>query len=146
MTEIEFRIGELTPEEQAVVSTGFSRHSSFVSAPPLEKIPLSWLVHDQQQLIGVLTADVFWDWMYVDELWVADPHREKGLGTMLMTRAEEYAGSENLQGLWLWTQSWQAADFYKKIGYQEFTHFDDFPKGYSRIGLRKFSTMKRGKE
>ena len=37
----------------------------------------------------------------------------------------------------LWTQSWQAGGFYQQLGYSEFTRFDDFPKGHSRIGFRK---------
>ena len=61
-----------------------------------------------------------------------------------MNEAEIYASSHNLVGLWLWTQSWQAADFYKHMGYEEFARFPDFPKGHFRIGFRKqFSTGKK---
>jgi hypothetical protein len=54
-----------------------------------------------------------------------------------MQLAEEFAISQSLQGLWLWTQSWQAEGFYKQLGYSQFTRFDNFPRGHWRIGFRK---------
>ena len=51
--------------------------------------------------------------------------------------AEELAVSQDLQGLWLWTQSGQAEGFYRQLGYREFARFDHFPKRHSRIGYRK---------
>ena len=54
-----------------------------------------------------------------------------------MQCVEEFAADESLQGVWLWTQSWQAESFYTKLGYEEFTRFENFPKGHTRIGFRK---------
>jgi ribosomal protein S18 acetylase RimI-like enzyme len=137
MVDIKFQAGNLTSEEQEVVTAGFVRHSNNLSAPLFEKEPLTWMAYSGQKLIGVLTADLLWDWMYIDELWVDESHRGRGLGKSLMKHAEDYANSRLLVGLWLWTQSWQAVDFYKRIGYQEFVRFEDFPRGHCRIGLRK---------
>lgn len=54
-----------------------------------------------------------------------------------MQLAEEFAISQSLQGLWLWTQSWQAEGFYRQLGYSQFTRFDNFPRRNWRIGFRK---------
>jgi hypothetical protein len=54
-----------------------------------------------------------------------------------MALAEEFAAAEKLQGIWLWTQSWQAEGFYRKLDYVEFTRFENFPRGHYRIGFRK---------
>ena len=137
MVEIEFRCGDLMPQEQAVVTAGFARHSEGLSAPPFEKQRLSWLAREATTVVGVLTADLLWDWLYIDELWVDEAQRGSGLGKRLMQQAEGYAREKGLSGLWLWTQSWQAADFYQRLGYQEFTRFENFPVGHSRIGFRK---------
>ena len=137
MVEIEFRCGDLMPQEQAVVTAGFARHSEGLSAPPFEKQRLSWLAREATTVVGVLTADLLWDWLYIDELWVDEAQRGRGLGKRLMQQAEGYAREKGLSGLWLWTQSWQAADFYQRLGYQEFTRFENFPVGHSRIGFRK---------
>ncbi len=90
-------------------------------------------------MTAVLTAELLWDWLYIDELWVSEELRGMGVGRKLMTLAEEFAASENLVGIWLWTQSWQAESFYKGLDYVEFTRFHHFPRGHSRIGLRKIT-------
>ncbi len=99
---------------------------------------MCWVGADNtENVLAVLTADLLWDWLYIDELWTSSAVRGKGYGRQLMELAEEHALSQNLQGIWLWTQSWQAESFYKHLGYQEFARFDNFPKGHARIGFRK---------
>ena len=121
-----------------MVSAGFDSHSEEKAAPAYEKKRVKWVAFDEQQYIrAALTAEVLWDWMYIDELWVTPEARGDGLGRQLMQLAEGFAASQGLQGLWLWTQSWQAEGFYSQLGYSEFARFDNFPKGYSRIGFRK---------
>ncbi len=121
-----------------MVADGFEAHSGEHSAPDYAKRRVCWVVTDEaENVLAVLTANVLWDWMYIDELWASSAARGKGHGRQLMELAEEHALSQNLQGIWLWTQSWQAESFYKHLGYQEFARFDNFPKGHERIGFRK---------
>ncbi len=139
MYEIQQTSGELLPGDQEIVSSGFKRHSSELNAPDYKKERINWLAYDDSRsLVGALTADLLWDWLYIDELWTAENQRGRGLGRHLMEQAEEYALSNKMTGLWLWTQSWQAADFYNHLNYEEFARFNNFPKGYCRIGFRKY--------
>lgn len=120
------------------MSDGFRQHGDETGGPEYRKEHVNWIANDEQDAIkAVLTADILWDWIYIDELWVSPESRGNGLGRKLMLLAEDFAESEKLQGIWLWTQSWQAEGFYARLGYDEFTRFDDFPKGHSRIGYRK---------
>jgi ribosomal protein S18 acetylase RimI-like enzyme len=136
--DIVFRRGELTVAEQAAVAEGFSEHSEAVAAPAYSKERINWIVRAPQTgVLGVLAGDMLWDWLYVDELWVSPELRGTGIGRKLMKLAEEHAAACRLQGIWLWTQSWQAEAFYRKLGYVEFTRFENFPPGHSRIGFRK---------
>jgi GNAT superfamily N-acetyltransferase len=138
MLNIKHTTGDLGPSEQDVISSGFERHTARAFAPPFQKTRLNWLAYGpNEELLGALTADLLWDWIYIDELWTAEGQRGKGLGKRLMELVEDFATSNHLVGVWLWTQSWQAAEFYTKLGYEEFTRFEDFPKGHARIGLRK---------
>ncbi|MDJ0759642.1 MAG: GNAT family N-acetyltransferase [Woeseiaceae bacterium] len=133
-----FRREGLTSSEQSAVSDGFRVHGEELGAPDYKKEQVKWVVLDEQDDIGaVLAADILWDWMYIDELWTSPELRGDGLGRELMRLAEAFAASEGLQGIWLWTQSWQAEGFYKQLGYDEFTRFDDFPRDHARIGFRK---------
>lgn len=135
---MELIFGDITSNLQQVITAGFQQDSHDKSAPEYKKERLNWLEYDQNRiLIGALTADLLWDWMYIDELWTAVEVRGKGVGRKLMQTAEEHAMNLRLSGLWLWTQSWQAREFYMNLGYVEFTRFTNFPKGYERIGLRK---------
>ena len=120
------------------MSDGFRQHGDETGGPEYRKEHVKWIANDEQDVIkAVLTADILWDWIYIDELWVSPGSRGNGLGRKLMLLAEDFAKSEKLQGIWLWTQSWQAEGFYAALGYDEFARFDDFPKGHSRIGYRK---------
>ena len=134
---IEFSRSKLTDTEQEVVTDGFKAHSEALCAPDFEKTSFKWTARDNDELVGAVTADLLWDWLYIDELWVSANTRGQGLGRTLMQQAEQFAVDESLAGIWLWTQSWQAEDFYLRLGYEEFARFPDFPRGYSRIGLRK---------
>ena len=139
--DIEFLREGLTSSEQSVVSEGFRRHSEELGAPEYKKDRVKWIASDERKDIpAVLTADILWDWVYIDELWIFPKLRGEGLGRQLMQLAEEFAVSQRLQGIWLWTQSWQAEGFYRQLGYSQFTRFDNFPKGHSRIGFRKLLT------
>lgn len=121
-----------------MVSAGFDSHTEQQAAPHYKRESVKWLAFDERGGIrAVLTADMLWDWMYIDQLWVSQEARGAGLGRRLMQLAEGFARLQGLQGLWLWTQSWQAEGFYRQLGYSEFTRFDNFPKGHSRIGFRK---------
>jgi len=129
--------GELSVEEQSIVSDGFSRTAEASDAPNYNKLPLKWLATNNNTLSGVLTTALLWDWLYIDELWVDEKVRQFGLGRNLMDTAESYATSEKLSGICLWTQSWQAVGFYAKLGYEEFARFPNFPQGHERVGFRK---------
>lgn len=136
--EIRFSSGPLTAAEQALVLDGFREHSAEQSAPDYDKERVKWLgIDDRNEIKGVLTADILWDWMYLDELWVCSSTRGTGLGKKLVLLAEDLARDRGLRGVWLWTQSWQAVDFYKHLGFEEFARFDDFPRGHTRVGFRK---------
>ena len=135
---IEFRRGGLTTSENIIVAKGFDAHSKEQRAPPYSKEHISWLVRDERdEIAAVLTANILWDWMYVDELWVSSELRGGGHGTKLILLAEEFASSRDQQGIWLWTQSWQAEQFYSRLDYSEFARFENFPTGHTRIGFRK---------
>ena len=138
MFKIEFQSTSLTPEQQKIVGEGFDHYNTNKGAPLYDKNYISWVVYnDKNILIGTITAEILWDWMYLDELWVMDIYCNQNYGTKLLQAAESFAKSNKLIGTWLWTQSWQAKGFYEKLGYSIFTEFENFPKGHKRIGLKK---------
>ncbi len=66
-----------------------------------------------------------------------ETQRRRGLGRQLLQAAEEEARKRSCLQIVLNTHSFQAPDFYRKLGYSSIAAFDDYPRGYSQIFLRK---------
>jgi GNAT superfamily N-acetyltransferase len=92
---------------------------------------------DKGQIIASLIAERFWQWMLIDMVWVEETHRKSGLGRALMQEAEDKARAWGCNGIYLWTNSWQAPDFYPKLGYTQFADMPNFPAGHHRLGFMK---------
>ncbi len=71
-------------------------------------------------------------WVFVELLAVAEEGRGKGIGRQLMACLEEEARSRGMDGIWLDTFSFQAPDFYRRLGYREFGRIDDYPENAAR--------------
>jgi GNAT superfamily N-acetyltransferase len=77
------------------------------------------------------------DWLFVVWLWVAEPYRRQGAGSQLLSKAEAIARERGCLSCYLDTFSFQAPEFYKRHGYEEFGRLEGFPPGHARIWLRK---------
>ena len=88
-------------------------------------------------LIGGLVGRTYWGWLQVFELWVHPTYRAQGLGSQLIEQAETLAKKRGCKYIQLDTFSFQAPDFYKKLGFKQFGVLKPFPKGHSRIYLFK---------
>ncbi|HET7459615.1 MAG TPA: GNAT family N-acetyltransferase [Longimicrobium sp.] len=100
--------------------------------------PLRLFVRDETGAVtGGLIADVYFGWTFVKILWLDERLRGRGLGAELMGRAEAAARELGCTGIWLDTFTFQAPDFYRKLGYEEFGRLDEYPPGFSRHFFRK---------
>ncbi len=90
-----------------------------------------------QEIVGGVLGETYWDWFYLDLLWVKEELRGLGHGRRLMMQAENEARERGAKHVYLDTFSFQAPDFYKKLGYQVFGELPDFPPGHQRYFLRK---------
>ena len=88
-------------------------------------------------LVGGATGFTRWGWLFVEYLWVSDEARGGGLGTRLLRDAEATARERGCGKVWLDTFSFQAPDFYARLGYRQFGELDDFPPGHVRHFLWK---------
>lgn len=118
------------------VSDGLTAHNdSIVGSSPL--IDLMVAAYDQNELLGGIKGHTQRGWLYVGWLWVHEKSRKSGLGSQLMKLAENEALKRGCHASYLNTYSFQALEFYKKHGYEVFGELNDFPKGHSRIFLKK---------
>lgn len=104
----------------------------------VDKQPFAVMAYTGDRLAGGAIGSFYWGWLHIELLWTEEDFRGHGLGRAIMREAEAKAREMGLTGIYLWTQSWQAAGFYAKLGYEQFTEFKDFPPGHSRLGFRKY--------
>lgn len=100
--------------------------------------PLALFLRDtENQVVGGLTGSTGRDWLEIDCLWVSEVARGQGYGTQLIQTAEKEAIARGCHHAFVDTFSFQALDFYQKLGYIVFGTLEDFPPGYSRYFLKK---------
>jgi len=86
---------------------------------------------------GGVIAAVYWDWLYVNLMWLKEELRGQGYGARLLQMAEDEARQRGAKHAYLDTFSFQAPEFYKKYGYRVFGELPDFPQGHVRYFLVK---------
>ena len=92
--------------------------------------PVQLVIRDDTgDIIAGLKGMTGWDWLYVQILWVHESHRESGFGTQLMASAEATARQRGCIGACLTSYSFQAPEFYERLGYSAFGQIDDYPLG-----------------
>ena len=93
---------------------------------------------DNGELIGGLTG---WTWgtcAGVEMLWVDEPYRRDGWGARLMTAAEDEARARGCVQVLVSSFTFQAPDFYRRLGYVEFARSAGIPSaGQADVHFRK---------
>jgi GNAT superfamily N-acetyltransferase len=100
------------------------------SAGPLRTKDVVLAVRDETgRLIAGLTAEIFWNALYINILWVDEEHRQRGYGAVLLRRAEDAGRAESCEVAYLSTFDFQAPGFYGKYGYDVVGELQDVPPG-----------------
>jgi GNAT superfamily N-acetyltransferase len=131
--------GEETPDHEAsrIVLDGLAAHSAEFGLTG--DWPEGWIVGRDAE--GATQAGLrhltHFDWLFMHLLWVAKPYRAQGVGSRLLSEAEATAREKGRRGVYLDTFTFQAPEFYRRLGYREFGRLDDFPLGHARIWFAK---------
>lgn len=99
--------------------------------------PLILAMEIKGHCIAGLVGRISYGWLFIELLWVDENHRANGYGQALLRQAEHTAQSQHCRGVHLDTFSFQAPDWYKRLGYEVFGQLDDYPPGYTRYYLKK---------
>jgi GNAT superfamily N-acetyltransferase len=107
------------------------------AAGKIDYRPLAITMREGKEIIGALTGETYWGWLFIDALWVSEKQRGKDLGKALIEKAESEARKRGVRHAYVNSFSFQAPGFYRKLGYREFGKLTDFPKGHTRHWLMK---------
>lgn len=123
--------GDLNPEDKKVLVDGLLAHHKKSGHPRTSDV-FSILLKDQNNKIhGAVIVSFLWNGMDIQSLWVDDSVRKQGWGRKLMQAAEEEAMKRGCTIAYTNTFSWQAPEFYEKLGYTIYGKLDGFPEGNS---------------
>ncbi|MFH0517201.1 GNAT family N-acetyltransferase [Streptomyces sp. M41] len=89
------------------------------------------------ELAGGLTGWCWGSLCGIEMLWVREDQRHAGWGTKLMREAEAEAGRRGCTEILVSSYSFQAPEFYKRLGYRETGRLDGVPGGHQDVYLQK---------
>ena len=98
----------------------------------------AFFVRDKQnKIIGGCNGSTLHGGLYIDQLWVDESIRHQHYGTQLMQAAEQFGKEKGCTFATVNTMSWEAPEFYKKLGFEiEFVRHG-FMHGATFYFLRK---------
>lgn len=86
---------------------------------------------------GGLWGRTAYGWLFVRLLFIPEALRGQGIGSRIVSLAEDEARSRGCHSVWLDTFEFQARGFYERLGYTCFAQLDDYPPGFSRFFMKK---------
>jgi GNAT superfamily N-acetyltransferase len=92
---------------------------------------------DSGEVLGGLIGRTSLGLLFVDLLFVPDELRGRGIGARLMRQAEDEAIRRGCTQAVLFTIAFQAPDFYRRLGYDEFGRTDSNTPDYARVFMKK---------
>ena len=139
------RLPEPRPVIEAAVDIAAARQAiraglhDYVEARvgPAETRPIVLTLRQNGRFGGGFAGHVVFGWLFVELLWIEKRLRGAGQGRALMERGEAEARHLGATRSYLNSFSFQAPDFYRRLGYREYGRLDDCPAGFQRIFLMK---------
>jgi GNAT superfamily N-acetyltransferase len=125
------------PEDLKILSDGINRYSATKITGGARQDLTFFLRDAEGAIVGGVHGNSGWSWLYISDLWVSETVRGSGYGNALMRRAEQEARNRGCTNIYLDTFSFQAVDFYLKLGFTIFGELPDFPPGHKRVFLQK---------
>ncbi|MFG1623926.1 GNAT family N-acetyltransferase [Kribbella sp. NPDC049227] len=127
------RLVEYNKERSAVVRERFEPAN--LKSEPVQVFALG----PDGSLLGGCAGRVerSWHWLTIDTMWVDANARGQGIGTALLEAIEAEARSRGCRWSDVTTFDFQAPDFYRKAGYEQYGVKRDYPPGHTNYFLRK---------
>jgi ribosomal protein S18 acetylase RimI-like enzyme len=96
-----------------------------------------FLRDDSEQMVAAAAGHTWGETCELRQVWVTSSARGSGVGRRLMAEVEAEAVRRGCRQLVLTTHSFQAPEFYRKLGFEVVSELLDYPRGHSQLVLRK---------
>ncbi len=109
----------LTPELYKRILEGFSESAlENTGNDGYKEKPISFEIRNGEDFVGTVVVQLVWGQLHIKFLFVEKKFRNQGIATRLMQHALEFGRSKNCQFAFVETMSYQAPEFYKKMGFE----------------------------
>ena len=96
-----------------------------------------YLIDEDNNVRGGILGETCWNWLEIHTLIIDEALRKLGYGSKLLFEIEQIAIKNKCDFIKVDTLSFQALDFYKNHGYQEFGILDNVGRDYKHYYLKK---------
>jgi GNAT superfamily N-acetyltransferase len=128
---------EPRPQDVRVLEDGLYRYNVQQTARDDGRWLAIFVRDDKGTITAGLSGWTWAGWLKIANLWVREDLRRHGRGGDLLKAAESEARGRGCTRATLDTYSFQAPDFYQRLGYKIFAAVDDFPPGHKHYTLVK---------
>lgn len=133
----------LTEELKKQIYQGFSRHALAQTGHDEKFDSIAFIASDQGAFAGAVVVEKFWGALHIKYVYVEDPYRGQKIATRLMEEALNYGKEQQCPFAFVETMSFQALEFYQKIGFRlEFTR-SGYKHGSSFHYLKKILLVEK---
>jgi GNAT superfamily N-acetyltransferase len=123
-------------EECAMIIGGLVSFND-TAASPAHHRGLNVIARANNVVVAGLLGFTNWNWLFIQQLWVAEGVRGQKIGAQLVAAAESEAAARGCTHAHVDTFGFQALPFYQKLGYVIFGQLEDYPAGQTRYFLQK---------
>jgi GNAT superfamily N-acetyltransferase len=107
-----------SPEDSATLHQGLTAYARQTKdMDPVEYFGF-FMKDEQGQVIAGCTGALIYGCVHTDTLWVSEPLRSQGVGTMLLQSAEQFARDKHCTMATINTMDWEALELYQSLGYR----------------------------
>ena len=128
----------VAPKLTDAIHKALARHAiATIGFDGFSNDPIVFEINNGGLNLGVCVARIFWGNLHVKQLVVQEEYRVQGIGKQLMEHALEFGKKQGCKFALVETMSFQAHQFYQKLGFEVEFKRDGFVEGVSMYYLRK---------
>ncbi len=101
-----------------LIYAGFKQHSIAKMGEDGIEPPVAFVIRRSGSPVAAVVVQLFWGALHIKYAWVEESLRHQGLGKRLMEHALEFGRELGCPFAFVETMSFQALNFYKKLGFR----------------------------
>ncbi len=128
----------LTPELKRSIYNDFKQHAiESVGFDGLAQDPVAFEIVENEVSICICVCQLFWGNLHIKYLLTNKEHRGRGIARALMEHAFAFGKEKGCNFAFVETMSFQAPEFYQKLGFKIELQRDGYAAGTSFYYLKK---------